>query len=657
MSGLAGVLAFDGAPAGEAVLAAIDAGLLQRAGGSSRLAAAPGVSMLYRDLRVEEGADEQPLVAATGEMLAWDGRLDNAEELASALFGSRPRSGGDAALVLEAYRRWGTQALPLLVGDFALALWDRPRRTLLLARDAFGIRPLYYRATPSGVIWSSSLSSFLFLPDFVVDVDEQYVAGYLTSTSATDETPFRSVTGVPAGGAVLVRDGALRRSTFWSVDPHAEVRCAGDAEYEERFRALFYEAVRVRLRAGGAVAAELSGGLDSSSIVCVADSLLRDGRAHAPRVHTISHVYPEAKTSDERPFMAEVERQRGAPGHHIAEDRFRILRLLEEDEPFLDFPTPFAVAAAQYGEVRRVMRSLGARVLLSGTGGDQVVWGEVGPPVMLADTLLQGRPLQLHRDLVAWSRALNTSYLQLVRDGVVWPLLPRPLQSRTMHHVRPPRWIDAGFARRTHVAERLLGYRGEDRFRLPSRRDDYNALQNAIWLASRAHAIERGAFELRFPFLHRPLVELALAIPVGQKLRPGETRSILRRALRGVLPEPIAARKTKQSPDEALHRAVAREGRRLEELVATARVCRRGYVRAEELRDALRRMRHGLNVSTPAFVRTLSLELWLRDLERAGDVRRARVHEPNWRCAPAAGDPTREVRQPRVPTAAVVAAE
>jgi asparagine synthase (glutamine-hydrolysing) len=129
------------------------------------------------------------------------------------------------------------------------------------------------------------------------------------------------------------------------------------------------------------------------------------------------------------------------------------------------------------------------------------------------------------------------------------------------------------------------------------------------------YSVEEGHVEPSYPFLHRPLVEFCLALPIRQLLRPGQTRSLLRRALRGLLPDEIAVRKSKRGPDEAILRAVAREWPRLRTLFTDARVYARGYIDRAAFEKTLTEARGGVNPNMQGLLRTIALELWLRSLE------------------------------------------
>jgi asparagine synthetase B (glutamine-hydrolysing) len=135
-------------------------------------------------------------------------------------------------------------------------------------------------------------------------------------------------------------------------------------------------------------------------------------------------------------------------------------------------------------------------------------------------------------------------------------------------------------------------------------------------MVSKASYRARGRIEVSHPYLHRPLVEFLQAIPFEQRVRPGETRSLMRRGLSDLLPEKILKRKGKKGPTEALFRAVERQWPQLQPIFDEARVCANGYVDAAALQATLKRAMHGCETLSFAVIQTISLEFWLRSLER-----------------------------------------
>ena len=616
MSALGGIFHRGGGRPDRDTLAALSHSLRRLGPDGETFSSAGPVGMVYRPFHTFAASRgwQDPLLGEGGELLAWDGRLDNGDELVAALGLGVSSEEDDPRLALESWRRWGIEGLGRLVGDFALALWDPAAHRLVLARDAFGNRPLYYVSARDRFVWATSLQALLERPGAgAPEVDDEWIAEFFTRPEPSAVSPYRGIRTVMPGSALVVGQAGEALTNLWRFDPGLRIHLSGDGEYEERFRELFRQAVRTRLRAEGTVCAELSGGLDSSSIVCAADEILRMGEAEARELATISYVFDVARRSDERPFIRLVEEKTGRPGFHLKEEDHPILTPLP-DGAFLEYPTPEHAYSARHQRVWEIQRRMGSRVLLSGFAGDQVAWGNARP-VDLADLARQLRLARCLRHLIAWSRASGRPYMQLLWQETLQPLLPRRWKTSVGVLSKViPEWVDPGFQREMNLADRLAGSRVIETFSQPSRRDHVLMLRRATVLASRGYFLAEGCIDLRHPFLHRPLVEFLVAIPLEQGVRPGETRSLMRRALRGMLPSEIASRTTKAGPGSAIHRAIAREWPRIEALLKDSRAAERGYVDAGRLRHAFERVRHGVSGDVLALINVLSLEGWLRFL-------------------------------------------
>ena len=199
----------------------------------------------------------------------WHGRLDNRSDLVRQLGGPIAGPSSDGSLLVAAYERWGIAGLGRVIGDWGAVLSDPRRRAMVLASDFSGVRPLYYHRRGREVLWSRSLEGLLDHVDACA-LDDQYIAGYLTIGGYPGRTPYAGVHAVMPGAAVRLTGDGAALSAFWRPPTSDGVRCQDEREYEEQFRALFRDAVASRLQARAPVAAELSGGLDSSSVVCMA---------------------------------------------------------------------------------------------------------------------------------------------------------------------------------------------------------------------------------------------------------------------------------------------------------------------------------------------------------------------------------------------------
>jgi len=570
--------------------------------------------MMYAGLKTLAGPDQESLGALRHVLLAWDGRLDNRPDLARAV--EAPRDTPDLELLALAYERWGLEFPAHVTGDFALALWDGRQRRLSLARDPFGLRPLFYAPWGEGLVWASTLRGLRAAGAALGDIDEEWIAGYFSRSIDPATTPWRGVRAVPPGCAVLVEKESLRTERLWRTEEMSQIRLGGDAEYEERFRDLFLAAVRRRLRTAGPVTAELSGGLDSSSIVCAADHLLRAGEAAAPDLVTVSYVYERSPSSDERPFMAEVEARTGRRRRHVLESEAPRLAGLAGSA--LEIPSSLVCFRELYRAVFELMRENGSRVLLSGFGGDHLLTSQVDVPYQLADLLHQGDLRAFLPALSRWRAEQQKPYLQLLWEGALCPLLPRPARLRLSSPPTPlPPWLDRRFVRRRDLAARAvatLDIPGE--YPRPSKRRQAGAVQSAIRAICWMYDWWDAPIQFSAPYLDRDLVEFCLGVPDDQFVRRGETRSLHRRALAGLLPPRIARRRDKRGPDEAILRAIAERWGDLQPLLDEPRIAARGWVSPAAFRRALQEARFGRpGDHLPALLPSLSLEVWMRAVE------------------------------------------
>lgn len=616
MSAIGGIYSFEGDLVDETALVELDQGLASLGPDGGGYLKSGAVGMVARAFHTtkESRHEIQPLRSFTGQILCWDGRLDNREEMISILRDELHGDFTDAGIVMAAYLKWGIDFLPRLIADFALSLWDPAHRSLILARDVIGARDLYYHVDHRGSTWSSDLRQLIRVARIKPEVDEHYIAGYLTRLPASSESPFKNVNLVPPAHAVLIKDGDVQVRRFWVLNPDHEIRYRRDADYEEHFRQLFTEAVRCCMRSDGPVWSDLSGGLDSSSIVCVADQLIKSGEFEATELETVSCIRNESVSSNELKFIRYVEEWIGKQGYHLPESAFPIFSA--EANEVSPIPNALDIFASYHKQVNELMTANGARVRLCGSGGDQILNSVPSPSGALGDDLVCGKFVQLHKDLCTWSRALNKPYLKLFWEDAVEPLLSTKLQLRLKRDLirRFSDLYDPRFVRRTNIKERMLSPRDPFGFRLPSSRKQSVNFLTAVRSISAGYARVLQNIELRFPILHRPLVEFMQAVPRDQRIRPGEKRSLQRRALKNVLPPEVLNRRGKGNPSEAVFRALTREYARLHSLLSDSYVARYGFVNQQALLKVLERTRSG-DKRVGEIFRIIALEFWLRSLE------------------------------------------
>jgi asparagine synthase (glutamine-hydrolysing) len=635
MSGIAGIYNFETKPIDPWQLSVLSEALAERGPDGGNELITERVAMAYRAFHTtaESRRERQPLVSVFGHILCWDGRLDNRDELLELFANECNRT--DAGLVFAAYQKWGADFLSRIIGDFALSLWDPSIQTLLLARDLFGVRPLYYFQNNEELVWSSTLTSLLALPGLNVEVNDEYVAGCLALYPELSSTPYRGIHAVEPGQVITINLKQVQMRRFWRPVEQDEIRYANDREYAERFYELFREAVACRLRSDLPVWSELSGGLDSSSVVFMADRIHAEDQRSAPPVTTLSFVDNPSTTFFDHRFIEVVEKAREREGIHL-DAGGNWIQVTPPEAGFIPLPLGSICVSGLHHRLWQQMKDAGARVLLSGLGGDQVTWSNLEPGPELGDLLFNLHPIQLHRRLQVWSEATHLPYLQLLWQEVTLPLLPVRLRARLQNQLELSEWLDPDFVKRTNIKERLLPPPDPFGFELPSKRIQSSRIWYIVMNIARGEHAEHAVYEKTYPFLHRPLVEFVMNVPITQQLRPDETRSLMRRALKDLLPERILSRRNKGTTGEAICRGLASDWSNIRPLFDESRLGHRGYVNVNALVPALDRARHGIEFNISGLMQAVALEVWLRSLEHKVQSRRsasnatAEVAAHNW---------------------------
>lgn len=616
MSIQAGVWRFAGGAVDRKILAKISEETAEYGPDGESIHSSGELQMLYRPYHTtrESRIEAQPLVFANGNIMTWDGRLDNREELSSQLGLELNDHQTDLAWVAAAFARWGTDCFAKLVGEWAVAIWDPDKRRLILARDYIGIRHLFYYIKAGQLTWSTRLEPLVLCGDQFTLCDE-YVAGYFALWPDAHLTPYREICSVPPGKFICISPDRVQIQAYWTFNPKAIQRYTSDAEYEEQFRTLFRQAVRRRLRSDTPVLAELSGGFDSSSIVCMADDIFLKEGAEAPRMDTFSHYNLNDPGDDDFAFFTAVEQKRGRTGFHLG---------LKDDLTFwFDYSSFVATPGpTDRPEVRMAKRELaregGYRTVLSGTGGDEMMGQALDSRVQLADLLMQRRLREFFQQLTYWSLQMQLPGLQMLGQCLVL-LLPVSARSRLARTAKVEPWVGRAFASKQKMAVRQLEATEGSWLWLPSVRD---SLQTISTLGRQMTFIRPSLPEKRYPYLDQTLVEFLIAVPTEQLLRLGERRSLMRRALADLLPHEITGRRSKATGGRCFTITLEKRWSDLKPILDSLLISRLGYVRREPFCEALEELKRGL--LSPYFLRlmkALSCELWLRDLTARRIVR------------------------------------
>ncbi len=615
MSVQAGIWNFDGRPIDRKVLADFSESMKHQGPDGESCFVNGSVALLYRPFHIttESRREKQPYASRRGFVLTWDGRLDNRGQLIAELKSDLDPEPTDVAIVAAAFDRWESDCFRRIIGDWAASIWKPEARELLFAIDYMAIRHIFYYLKQSRIWWATDLAPLVLLSGDQFHIDDDYIAGYFAHDPEADLTPYREIREVPPGQLVRICNGKAFVERYWRFSPKSRIRYKTDAEYEEHFRHVLRQSVHRRLRSDSPILAELSGGLDSSSIVCVADDILAKEGAQAPRLDTLSYYDRTEPHGDDWIYFQKIEHKRGRTGTRIDAS---ILGTAPASLEYTEFdPLPGYLASGRHLEAERaaVIRNGGYRAVLSGLGGDEFLGGIPNPTAHLADLIVQFKFGTLAQQLMAWSLVKRRPWSHLLLQASM-DLLPPSLAQYFVKQAKVEPWIEKNFAKRRKIAIRLLDVNEHFGLWLPTRRAYIGGVLLMASKLSKWKSSPLAMEESRYPYLDQNLIEFILSIPAGQLLRPGERRSLMRRSLAGLVPPEILSRRTKQFGARTPVVALEKNWDELHKAFDSPLSSNLGYVNPACFLEQVRAARNGKEIHTIRMLRTISLELWLRDL-------------------------------------------
>lgn len=574
-----------------------------------------------------------------------DARLDNRAELISAL-GRGPHLAdtvSDSELILLSYRKWGQGCLDHLMGDFVFVIWDEKKRAMFAARDPLGVKHFYYCYNPHKFLAiASEIKALKSLPYIPIELDEEKVGEYLVFNFDNKEnTFFKNIKRLPAGTCMWLDPQGVTHRRYWEPNPTKEIRFANPAEYVDAFKDQFERAVSARLRSAFPIGSELSGGLDSSAIVCFASrELSRLGR---PPIHSFSAVFPTIREIDRRidefDFMKSAIGESGCKAHFVNCDDMNPLKHMSQISWHSDQPVGSPNFYMQREMFERA-RNEGVRVMLSGIDGDSTVSHGYED---LEEFARRGWWYRLIKESLLLKRRMpakghsfkNLAWTLGVRNIVPEPLLGawhllryQKLTPRMANEFDSPQWrvLNKQFRESSSLDERIgeLRRSGQPDSGL-SVLQRWNKLTSGLYASSLENYenVSQGfGMEVRFPFFDRRLIEFCVSLPAGERLFNGWTRSIFRRAMTGIVPSSIQWRTTKANLGAGLRLNILKFGRgEINDVIDVNPRILEKYLDIEKLREIVRvhendPLRSHFEILT--LNRIIYLSKWMRNMSLNG---------------------------------------
>lgn len=486
-------------------------------------------------------AGNQPMVSDDGSLvIVFNGEIYNFGELRRELElgGAHFRGTSDTEVALYAYRQWGSDAIRRFNGIFGLAIWDCRRQELLLARDRYGVKPLYYASLPEGLVFGSEAKAVLASGRVQTSVDAVALHEYMYfGNSLGRNTLFGQIRKLLPGHWLLCRRGDVREECFWRTENVAPV--FDDEETAvRRVRILLEAAVKRQLMSDVPVGAFLSGGVDSSSVVAFAS------RHYPGRLKTFSAGFDFDGGINELPKAARVAAHFGTEHQEIHVEGAKLPAVIEtlvrhHDEPFGDAANIplYLMCGALKGQ---------PKVILQGDGGDELFAGYRRYRMLyhFGFWAVLGRLPGLHRRLTALGGAARRLGRMLevfaLDDDALRMALLLTIETRTPP---PTRLLSAAWREQLANSDPFARYREmNDRFQKLDRVQrmlftDTNILLPDTFLTKVDRPTMAWGIESRVPFLDNELTDYVIGLPARLKMRGGAKKHLLRRAMRGIVPD------------------------------------------------------------------------------------------------------------------------
>ena len=596
MSGIAGLIRFDGRRVARHELERAANALRQYGPDRSDIVTEGGAGFVHALMRMtpEDRFDRQPLRGDSGALITADLRLDNRDDLLARLGIAAQEAAAwpDAKVLLAGWERFGDGIWPMLRGPFAAAIWDSRARVLTLARDPLGLNVVMWHRSAKFLAFATMPNGLFAFADVPRVLNEEKLADFLVLNHADHETTlYRDVFRLaPAHLLTVTSNGAVSRRRYWTADDIKPVRYSSDSAYADGLRDVLDRAVRRQLRSAHPVGSLLSGGLDSSSVSVLAARALAEKNQRLAAFTAVPRPgfdgeTPDGTYADETPFVEAI--RKATPSidvTYVRNDHCDDFGELERVFLALDGPVRNPATLGFMLGLLRSARSQGCRVLLGGLYGNHTVSWTGWPQT--ADHLRRGRLITAARQWHLYYRRSPYSHWVALRKLLVEPLTPQRLgdfADRRHHPRRIAPWHDhcpirPDFAAATGVTARAKR-NGHD-FLYRMRPDDRMRGLAQIDYAGDWHAAEKAVtgVEVRDPTADMDVVAYCFGIPPEQYLAEGIDRSLIRRAMWGLLPEAVLTNRRSglQAPDwyEKFERQRGEMARQVAELSQSPLVAR-----------------------------------------------------------------------------------
>lgn len=492
-----------------------------------------------------------------GLVITADARIDNRKELSEELHIDDKEDISDSYFILKSYEKWGEKCPEYLLGDFAFAIWDKNEEKLFCARDHMGVKPFYYYLDDNVFVFGTEIKALLCIDEVPRELNELKIAFHLMRTPYDKlYTFYENILSLTAAHLIEIEKINNKIIKYWKLNPNSEIILDSDEEYVATYRHIFTEAVQCRLRSKFQIGFELSGGLDSSSVVCMAKNIL-SAKNHVD-INTFSIIFDEFPEVDESKYIKIISDNGGIKPNLLLGDEISPLEQIKtllwyQEQPF--YTPNMTLLWNNYYK----MNKTGMRVILDGNGGDEVLYHNKNYLYELAVKL---KWIKLVKEIQCYSKRTNDKKYLLLLYHCIFPLIPNFLKNsfkRLIPFLKKNLYTYEYFTLNKEFAKRLGGEKHlketagvsikiKQNFNT-NRKHHYYILDKGSHqngLETQDKIASAFSIEVRHPFFDKRLVEFCYAIPDEMKVRYGWDRYLQRLAMENILPSEIQWRSQKK---------------------------------------------------------------------------------------------------------------
>lgn len=521
--------------------------------------------------------------ADSGLVVTADARIDNRVELAPLLGIEDVDSVSDSLFILKAYQKWGGRCLERLLGDFAFAIWDPVKEQMFCARDHIGVKPFYYYLSGELFLFATEIKALFAIQDVRYELNEIKVAFHLINIDDNQSTFFNNIYRLKAAHSITIDLNEHKINKYWELNRESQIEMDSEEDYVKAFLEIFTEAVKCRLRSAVPLGFELSGGLDSSSVACVGNKILRNySNPNQDEIKTFSILYNDFQDADERYFIKKVIDTGGFNPHSLYADNISPMENIKTILEIEDGPFNIRTLSVIW-KFNKMIHDNNVRVVLTGEDGDSVIskgqnyfrelavtfrWKTLINELNASSSIFsENKRLFNESNSVYIKNSYNRSFYNLLLKKVIFPLIPdflrnilKPIYNRKNHvRMKPDLFsLNKKFIKRLNLNEHLnelyivpnkkIKTPKEFHYNIFKTRPHQMALEMIDNLAANL------SIEKRHPFYDKRLIEFCYAIPDEMKFHLGWDRYILRIAMGDILPEEVRWRFLKQDFNPPLQR-------------------------------------------------------------------------------------------------------